>query len=85
MNNYLLSILDLNNIFSVRWVDTMPQKSMDKSNKPNTIINKKAILVTIALYFTILIVFEELTPARVAAQLILNKTNSSMYSNDYKK
>jgi hypothetical protein len=81
----LLSILDLNNIFSVRWVDTMPQKSMDKSNKPNTIINKKAILVTIALYFTILIVFEELTPARVAAQLILNKTNSSMYSNDYKK
>ena len=63
----------------------MPQKSMDKSNKPNTIINKKAILVTIALYFTILIVFEELTPARVAAQLILNKTNSSMYSNDYKK
>ena len=81
----MLSILDLNNIFSVRWVDTMPQKSMDKSNKPNTIINKKAILVTIALYFTILIVFEELTPARVAAQLILNKTNSSMYSNDYKK
>jgi protocatechuate 3,4-dioxygenase beta subunit len=60
----------------------MPQKGRDKSNKSTTIINKRAVLVTIALYFTVLIVLgTELTPTRVAAQLILNNTNSSISSN----
>jgi protocatechuate 3,4-dioxygenase beta subunit len=61
----------------------MLQKSRDKSNKSTTtIINKRAVLVTIALYFTVLIVLgTELTPTRVAAQLILNNTNSSISSN----
>ncbi len=38
----------------------MLQKSRDKSNKSTTtIINKRAVLVTIALYFTVLIVLEQ--------------------------
>jgi protocatechuate 3,4-dioxygenase beta subunit len=61
----------------------MPQKSRDKRNKSTTIINKKrVVLVTIVLYFTILIVLgAELTPTRVAAQIILNNINSSIQSN----
>jgi protocatechuate 3,4-dioxygenase beta subunit len=54
----------------------------DKCNESTRIINKRAILVTIALYFTVLIVLgTDLTPTRVAAKLILNNINSSIQSN----
>jgi protocatechuate 3,4-dioxygenase beta subunit len=60
----------------------MPQKIGDKSDKYTTIINKRTVLLIVALSFTILIVLGVgLTPTRVATQLIPNSNRASTSSN----
>jgi protocatechuate 3,4-dioxygenase beta subunit len=60
----------------------MPQKIGDKSDKYTTIINKRTVLLIVALCSTILIVLGAgLTATGVAAQLILNSNRASTSSN----
>jgi hypothetical protein len=60
----------------------MPHKIGDKSDKYTTIINKRTVLLIVALSFTILIVLGVgLTPTGVATQLIPNSNRASTSSN----
>jgi hypothetical protein len=60
----------------------MSHKIGDKSDKYTTIINKRTVLLIVALSFTILIVLGVgLTPTGVATQLIPNSNRASTSSN----